>query len=316
MRKRTCYDVLPVSFRLIVLDTTLLVKKALTILIQNGIVSAPLWNSDKSQFAGLLTSYDFINVIQYYQQYHSYPDAIAQIDTFRLDGLREVEKKVGAIPPETISIDPSSNLYDACKAIYTAKARRIPLVDKDSETGREMLVSVLTQYRILKWLAINVRESFMYHHLQEQFANIAQCNDTSALKVPLSDLSIGTYGVDLDTATMDAPVFDVIRIMAKRGISAVPIIDEKNILLNIFEAVDVLTLIENGAYSDLEITIGEALLRRGDDFAGVPTCTEKDTLENVFDAVRRNRVHRLVIVDKDNQLKGMLSLSDILGYIL
>lgn len=156
MRKRTCYDVLPVSFRLIVLDTTLLVKKALTILLQNGIVSAPLWNSDKSQFSGLLTSFDFINVIQYYYQYHSYPDAVAQIDTFRLDGLREVEKKVGAIPPETISISPSSNLYDACKAIHTAKARRIPLVDNDSETGREMLVSVLTQYRILKWLAINV----------------------------------------------------------------------------------------------------------------------------------------------------------------
>lgn len=158
MKKRTCYDVLPVSFRLIVLDTTLLVKKALTLLLQHGIVSAPLWNSEKSQFVGLLTSFDFINVIQYYYQYHSYPDAVAQIDTFRLDGLRDVEKKVGAIPPETISINPSSNLYDACKAIYTAKARRIPLVDVDDETGRDMLVSVLTQYRILKWLAINVRD--------------------------------------------------------------------------------------------------------------------------------------------------------------
>lgn len=156
MKKRSCYDVLPVSFRLIVLDTTLLVKKALTLLQQNSIVSAPLWNSEESRFAGLLTSFDFINVIQYYYQYHSYPDAVSQIDTFRLDGLREVEKKVGAIPPETISINPASNLYDACKAIFAAKARRIPLVDKDDETGREMLVSVLTQYRILKWLAINV----------------------------------------------------------------------------------------------------------------------------------------------------------------
>jgi hypothetical protein len=121
-----------------------------------GIVSAPLWNSEKSSFAGLLTSFDFINVIQYYYQYHSLPDAVTEIDTFRLDGLRQVERKVGAIPPETISINPSTNLYDACKAIHTAKARRIPLVDLDSETGKEMLVSVLTQYRILKWLAINV----------------------------------------------------------------------------------------------------------------------------------------------------------------
>lgn len=115
---------------------------------------------------------------------------------------------------------------------------------------------------------------------------------------------------------MDSPVFDVIHIMAKRGISAVPIIDEKKICLNVFEAVDVLALIENGAYSDLQVTVGEALMRRADEFSGVHTCTEKDTLENVFDAVRRNRIHRLVIVSDDNELKGMLSLSDILGYIL
>jgi hypothetical protein len=33
---RTSYDVLPLSYRLITFDTTLLVKKSLNILIQNG----------------------------------------------------------------------------------------------------------------------------------------------------------------------------------------------------------------------------------------------------------------------------------------
>jgi len=36
LKVRTSYDVLPLSFRLIVLDTALLVKKSLSILIQNG----------------------------------------------------------------------------------------------------------------------------------------------------------------------------------------------------------------------------------------------------------------------------------------
>ncbi len=36
LRVRTSYDVLPLSFRLIIFDTALLVKKSLTILIQNG----------------------------------------------------------------------------------------------------------------------------------------------------------------------------------------------------------------------------------------------------------------------------------------
>ena len=77
-------------------------KKSLNILIQNGalreaagvfrisltavgIVSAPLWDSKTSTFAGLLTTSDYINVIQYYWQN---PDALAAVDQFRLNSLR------------------------------------------------------------------------------------------------------------------------------------------------------------------------------------------------------------------------------------
>lgn len=37
LKVRTSYDVLPLSFRLIIFDTALLVKKSLNILIQNGV---------------------------------------------------------------------------------------------------------------------------------------------------------------------------------------------------------------------------------------------------------------------------------------
>lgn len=50
-----------------------------------GIVSAPLWDSHTSTFAGLLTTSDYINVVQYYWQN---PDALNQIDQFRLSALR------------------------------------------------------------------------------------------------------------------------------------------------------------------------------------------------------------------------------------
>lgn len=36
LKRRTAYDVLPVSFRLIVLDTSLFVRKSLNILVQNS----------------------------------------------------------------------------------------------------------------------------------------------------------------------------------------------------------------------------------------------------------------------------------------
>jgi hypothetical protein len=55
--------------------------------IPTGIVSAPLWDSSTSTFAGMLTTSDYINVIQYYFQN---PAALGQIDQFRLDSLRGV----------------------------------------------------------------------------------------------------------------------------------------------------------------------------------------------------------------------------------
>lgn len=54
LKERSSYDVFPVSFRLIVLDTQLKVKKALDVMLLYGVVSAPLWNTDTAKFAGEL----------------------------------------------------------------------------------------------------------------------------------------------------------------------------------------------------------------------------------------------------------------------
>lgn len=51
---------------------------------------------------------------------------------------------------------PSASLYDAAKLLIQTHARRVPLLDHDTETGHEIIVSVLTQYRLLKFIAINV----------------------------------------------------------------------------------------------------------------------------------------------------------------
>ena len=87
-----------------------------------------------------------------------------------------------------------------------SRARRIPLVDIDDETHRAMVVSVVTQYRILKFVAVNVKE-------------------TQKLRKPLKDLpTVGTYA-NLAIANMDTPVMDVIHMLVKKNISSVPILD-------------------------------------------------------------------------------------------
>lgn len=294
LKIRTSYDVLPLSFRLIILNTDLLVKKSLNILLQNGIVSAPLWDSHTSTFAGLLTTSDYINVVQYYWQN---PDALSQIDQFRLSSLRDIERAIGVLPLETVSVHPSRPLYEACRQMLKTRARRIPLVDTDDETGREMVVSVITQYRLLKFIAVNVVE-------------------TEMLKKSVLEIGLGTYGPDLETASMDTPVIDVIHMMVKKSISSVPIVDKDRKVLNVFEAVDVITIIKGGAYDELTTSVGEALSKRAEDFAGIYTCSEEDRLDSIFDTIRKSRVHRLVVINDENVLRGVISLSDILKYVL
>lgn len=129
--------------------------------------------------------------------------------------------------------------------MLSSRARRIPLVDVDDETQRAMVVSVVTQYRILKFVAVNVRE-------------------TQMLRKPLKELrTLGTYR-GLATATLDTPVMDVIHMLVRKGISSVPILDAEGFVINVFEAVDVITLIKGGMYDDLNLSVGEALLKRSD----------------------------------------------------
>lgn len=55
---------------------------------------------------------------------------------------------------------------------------------------------------------------------------------------------------------------------------------------------------------------------RSQEFPGIYTCSLNDGLDTIFDTIRKSRVHRLVVVDGDFRLKGVLTLSDILQYIL
>jgi CBS domain-containing protein len=189
----------------------------------------------------MLTVSDYLNVVQYYWQF---PDMLPQIDQFRLDKLRDVERAIGVSPIETVSTHPLTSLYEACRRMLASRARRIPLVDVDDETKREMVISVITQYRILKFMTINVPQ-------------------TQMLKKPLRELNVGTYE-NLTTCSMDTPVIDVIHELVRRSISCVPIVDHEGTLLNVFEAVDVIALIKGGNYDDLTISVGLALNQRAE----------------------------------------------------
>jgi 5'-AMP-activated protein kinase, regulatory gamma subunit len=54
-------------------------------LTEEGIVSAPLWDSSTSTYAGLLTVNDYLNVVRYY---NLHADKLKDVDSLLLSDLR------------------------------------------------------------------------------------------------------------------------------------------------------------------------------------------------------------------------------------
>ncbi|EXJ63409.1 uncharacterized protein A1O5_11458 [Cladophialophora psammophila CBS 110553] len=293
LRARKCYDVLPLSFRLIELDVGLTVKESLQIMVQCGIVSAPLWDSNTSTYAGLLTVNDYLNVVRYY---NVHADKLKDVDKLLLSDLKDVEKVLNVKPPETVSASPEAILYDALRKQLVSRARRIPLVSYDSDTQRTMVTSVITQYRILKFISMNVKE-------------------TDMLRKPLEMIKLGTY-TGIVRCSMDTTVLDVVDEMVTKNISSVPVVTTEGMLLNVFEAVDVIEILKSGDYGNLTWTVGKALSCRSPTHPGIYCCSLEDGLDTIFETIKKSRVHRLMVVDEQNYLKGVLSLSDILHYLL
>lgn len=64
-------------------------------------------------------------------------------------------------------------LFDACRLLIQTHARRLPLIDQDDQTGKEVVLSVLTQYRVLKFMAVNVSRTFRFFTKQHNPDTVA-----------------------------------------------------------------------------------------------------------------------------------------------
>jgi len=286
-----CYDLIPTSAKLVVFDTELLVKKAFFALVYNGVRAAPLWDSTKQRFVGMLTITDFIRILQMY--YKSPTVEIEELEEHQLQTWRSVLKKDDV--KQLVSIDPEATLFDAIKTLIQNKIHRLPVIDP--ETGN--VLYILTHKRLLRFL-------FLYIHdlPKPQYFDKSIC-----------DLNIGTYN-DIETAHHSTPIIEALNKFVKRRISALPIVDEGGRLIDIYAKFDVINLAAEKTYSNLDISLKQANEHRNEWFEGVHSCKQTDTLFSVMEKIVKAEVHRLVIVDENNRVMGVVSLSDILSYLV
>eukprot|EP00126_Sphaerothecum_destruens_P002918 Sdes_comp16323_c0_seq1m5686 len=233
-----CYDMLPISGKLVVFDTRLPVKKAFYALLQNDIRSAPLWCSKKQQFIGMLTITDFINILDRY--YQKKPDNISELEEHQLASWKEMSEKS---PKTIISIDPMCSILESVEALIGNSIHRLPVIDGESGSP----ISILTHKRILNFLQNNWTEDI----------------PIAFIRYSIHVLGIGTYK-NIEKVTYSTPVISVLRLLASKRISAVPVVDDAGVIVDVYAKSDVINLASAGAYNNLDISVKDALLYRAE----------------------------------------------------
>ncbi|XP_077280028.1 SNF4/AMP-activated protein kinase gamma subunit [Temnothorax americanus] len=285
-----CYDLIPTSAKLVVFDTHLLVKKAFFALVYNGVRAAPLWDSSRQQFVGMLTITDFIKILQMY--YTSPLVTMDELEEHELDTWRKVLKD--QVNP-LVSIGPDASLYEAIRTLIQNRIHRLPVIDLD--TGN--VLYILTHKRILRFL-------FLYIH---------ELPKPSFTNKTLRELRIGTFE-NIETATEETSIILALKKFVERRVSALPIVDSEGKLVNIYSKFDVINLAAEKTYNNLDVSLREANEHRNEWFEGVQSCKLDETLFTIMERIVRAEVHRLVVIDDDDKVIGIISLSDLLFYLV
>ncbi|XP_073074194.1 5'-AMP-activated protein kinase subunit gamma-3 isoform X2 [Manis javanica] len=287
MQEHTCYDAMATSSKLVIFDTTLEIKKAFFALVANGIRAAPLWDSKKQSFVGMLTITDFILVLHRY--YRSPLVQIYEIEEHKIETWREIYLQ-GCFKP-LVSISPNNSLFEAVYSLIKNRIHRLPVLDPVSGA----VLHILTHKRLLKFLHI-------FGALLPQ---------PSFLSRTIQDLGIGTFR-DLAVVLDTAPILTALDIFVDRRVSALPVVNEAGQVVGLYSRFDVIHLAAQQTYNHLDVSVGEALKQRTLCLEGVLSCQPHESLGEVIDRIAREQVHRLVLVDDSQHLLGVVSLSDIL----
>jgi 5'-AMP-activated protein kinase regulatory gamma subunit len=301
MKAHKCYDLIPTSSKLVVFDTQLNVKKAFFALVYNGVRAAPLWDSTKQNFVGMLTITDFIKILQkYYKSPQDGSPHDPEAEKVKIDELEEHKivtwrEVLYDYSKGLVHMEPDASLFDAIQTLCINKVHRLPVIDKT--TGNALYI--LTHKRILRFLYL-----YIYDLPQPAF-----------MQKSIKELNIGSFE-NIATAKKSMTLIEALNIFVDRRISALPVVDDNGKVVDIYAKFDVINLAAEKTYNNLDITIEQSLQSRREGFEGVQTCRKSESLSVIMERIVKAEVHRLIVVDDQEKVVGVVSLSDILHYLV
>ncbi|KAF9809524.1 hypothetical protein SFRURICE_020821 [Spodoptera frugiperda] len=130
----------------------------------------------------------------------------------------------------------------------------------------------------------------------------------------LTELKIGTFE-DIVSVTDETSIKTAFQLLLEKDVSALPILDDNGTLIDVYAKYEVLNLVSEKLYSNLSLTIGEVRNKKKDWEEKLQKCRSSITLYEALEVIVRTESHRLLLVNKEDKLVGIVSLSDILVYL-
>ncbi|KAK9804840.1 hypothetical protein WJX72_008237 [[Myrmecia] bisecta] len=362
LHSHTAYELIPESGKVVLLDTELPIRQAFHALHDQGVASAPLWDLEAASVTGMISASDFIHILRQLRSSVSSggnPMSEAEMDQHTIRAMREVATTEGREPKPLVYVRPEDHLGTVIMLLFNNRCSMAPVLSCEA-LGSEPVCTMLHIATISGVLACLMR------HFRASLASLP------LLSQPIGRLPVGTWSVESALARQEAAnngaqegeerrdrrkvrplhvvhpqtaLTSALGLLLEAGVSALPVVDETGVLLDMYARSDITMLAKGNSYNRLqweEVTVGQALALanaapsswpapagssaqpspRGEGpgiVASKPQrvfyCSARDSLRLVVERLSMPGVRRLFVVDDNRRVEGIVSLSDVAAFL-
>jgi len=284
--------------RVIVLETTEQVVHGFQKLLDNHILSAPVWDSKENKYIGFLDIRDLISFCVFIHDNNLQAENLLDIVNFGAKMFKHVTDAVTlpylARRNPFHSVKHGASLQEVVE-ILARGVRRVPVIDNNDK-----VVNIVSQSSIVQ---------FLNKHLPEV---------SSLFEEKVENVRLGTSPVI--SVTKETSAIDVFRMMDHHMRSGVAVVDGTGTLLGYTSGMDLKLFIQTPSVSVLQLPIMQFLSQIRSQSIDISTPVTSlslhEPLSLLVGKLAATRAHRIFIVTNYYHPARVVSIVDLLRYLL
>lgn len=323
----------------IVVDSKMTPLEAATLLWENNIMGAPVYDSASQSFVGMFDVRDILSCVtaahREYIELGGHKAAAAAVvakhsedihQANDLDSYRKIQGELlaKAIQRLKISTKPSTPgavtvsylaarnpvatsqtyskdtlLLDICKGLTSRHMHRVPITD--SSSGTPVCIGIISQSGLVAFLASKCPHGSM----DETMLDAGLPFRKDVIKVAESEAAFTTF-----------------ELLDSKRLSGIAVVDEDGKLIGNTSAVDIKNAVMDAGRTvmDMDILSYLACVRQSQVMKNCkyPNChvRENATVGNVLNLLAKTGFHRVFVVDEDKKPVGVISFTDIIQFFV